>query len=127
MNYALSAVTMLNKLGYDQPIGREWLEKLKQDKNIVLPKTYTEFMELMADCPLLDTSNLWVGKMAHKVSACIPCTFYDQLQEMISDRKDRWSNRPGKYERSLYELFQLPTKRWPEKIDNYLVIGSDYR
>lgn len=126
MNYALSAVTMLNKLGYDQPTGREWLEKLKQDKNIVLPKIYTEFMELMVDCPLLDTSNLWVGKMAHKVSACIPCTFYDQLQEMIGDRKDHWSNRPGKYERSLYELFQLPTEEWPERIDNYLVIGSDY-
>ena len=126
MDYALSAVTMLNKLGYDQPIGREWLEKLKQDKNIALPITYTEFMELMVDCPLLDTSNLWVGKMAHKVSACIPCTFYDQLQEMIDDRKDRWSNRPGRYERSLYELFQLPTEEWPERIDNYLVIGSDY-
>ena len=45
MDYALSAVTMLNKLGYGQPTGREWLEKLKQDKNIVLPKIYTEFME----------------------------------------------------------------------------------
>lgn len=126
MNYDLSAVTMLNKLGYDRPTGREWLEKLKQDKNIVLPKTYTEFMELMVDCPLLGTSNLWVGKMAHKGATFIPRTFYDQLQEMIDDRKDRWSKRPGKYERSLYELFQLPAAEWPEKIDNYLMIGSDY-
>lgn len=126
MNYDLSAVTMLNKLGYDQPTGREWIEKLKQDKNIVLPKTYTEFMELMVDCPLLGTSNLWVGKMAHRGAALVPQTFYDQLQEMIDDRKDRWSKRPGKYERSLYELFQLPKTEWPEKIDNYLMIGSDY-
>ena len=126
MNYDLSAVTMLNKLGYDRPAGREWLEKLKQDKNIVLPKTYTEFMELMVDCPLLGTSNLWVGKMAHTGVAIIPMTFYDQLREMIDDRKGQWSKRPGKYERSLYELFQLPAEEWPEKIDNYLVIGSDY-
>lgn len=126
MNYDLSAVTMLNKLGYDRPTGREWLEKLKQDKNIVLPKTYTEFMELMVDCPLLGTSNLWVGKMAHKGAAIIPRTFYDQLREMIDDRKGQWSKRPGKYERSLYELFQLPAEEWTEKIDNYLVIGSDY-
>lgn len=126
MNYDLSAVTMLNKLGYDQPVGREWLEKLKQDKQISLPETYMEFMELMVDCPLLGTSNLWVGKMAHKGAALIPWTFYDELQERIDDQKNCWSKRPGKYERSLYELFQLPTEEWPERIDNYLVIGSDY-
>ncbi|GFI11751.1 hypothetical protein IMSAGC007_04228 [Lachnospiraceae bacterium] len=126
MKYDLSAVEMLKMLGYDQPTGREWLEKLKQEKQISLPKAYTEFMELMVDCPLLGTSNLWIGKMEHKMSACIPCTFYDQLQEMIDDRKGRWSKRPGRYERSLYDLFQLPAEEWLQAVDNYLVIGSDY-
>ena len=78
------------------------------------------------DCPLLGTSNLWIGKMEHKTSAHIPCTFYDQLQEMIDDRKNRWSKRPGRYERSLYDLFQLPVEEWSQAVDNYLVIGSDY-
>lgn len=126
MKYDLSAVEMLKMLGYDQPTGREWLEKLKQEKQISLPKAYIEFMELMADCPLLRTSNLWIGKMEHKTSARIPCTFYDQLQEMIDDRKDRWSKRMGKYEKSLYELSQLPAEEWPERVEDYLVIGSDY-
>ncbi len=126
MIYDLSAVAILHKLGYDQPTGRKWLETLKQDKKIDMPKSYMEFMELMVDCPLLGTSNLWVGKMEHKASACIPRTFYDQLQEMIDDRKDRWSKRPGKYERALYHLFQLPAEEWPQEADNYLVIGSDY-
>ena len=126
MKYDLSAVEMLKMLGYDQPTGGEWLEKLKQEKQISLPKAYIEFMELMVDCPLLGTSNLWIGKMEHKTSAHIPCTFYDQLQEMIDDRKGRWSKRPGKYERSLYDLFQLPAEEWSQTVDNYLVIGSDY-
>ena len=126
MIYDLSAVAILHKLGYDHPTGRKWLETLKQDKKIDMPKSYMEFMELMVDCPLLGTSNLWVGKMEHKASACIPRTFYDQLQEMIDDRKDRWSKRPGKYERALYHLFQLPAEEWPQEADNYLVIGSDY-
>ena len=81
MKYDLSAVEMLKMLGYDQPTGGEWLEKLKLEKQIRLPKAYIEFMELMVDCPLLGTSNLWIGKMEHKTSANIPCTFYDQLQE----------------------------------------------
>lgn len=126
MRYNLSAVEMLKILGYNQPIGREWLKKIEQSKNISLPKVYSEFMELMVDCPLLSTSNLWVGKMAHKTSMCIPHTFYDQIQEIINNRKDRWSKRPGKYERTLYELSQLPTEKWSEKIGDYLLIGSDY-
>lgn len=126
MKYNLSAAEMLKMLGYDQPTGREWLEKLKLEKQISLPKAYIEFMKLMVDCPLLGTSNLWIGKMEHKTSANIPCTFYDQLQEMKDDRKNRWSKRPGKYERSLYDLFQLPVEEWSRMVDNYLVIGSDY-
>lgn len=126
MNYSLSAVEMLRILGYNQPTGIEWLEKLKQDKHISLPKTYAEFMELMADCPLLATSNLWVGKMEHRATPRIPRTYYDELWEMINDRKDRWSKHPGKHERALYELSELPTERWKETVNNYLIIGSDY-
>lgn len=32
MKYNLSAAEMLKMLGYDQPTGREWLEKLKLEK-----------------------------------------------------------------------------------------------
>ena len=66
MQYNLSAVEMLRILGYTQSTSTEWLKKLEQDNYIKLPKTYTEFMELMADCPLLATSNLWVGKMERR-------------------------------------------------------------
>lgn len=126
MEYDLSAITMLKLLGYDQPVGKAWLEKLKQDNAINLPKTYEAFMMLAVDSPLLGTSNLWVGKMAHKAPACLPRTFYSQIQEMIASRQGRWSKRPGKYERTLYELSQLPVEKWQERFDDYLLIGSDY-
>lgn len=124
MQYNLSAVEMLKILGYNQPASGEWLEKLKQ--NNPLPKTYTEFMELMADCPLLATSNLWVGKMERRNILRLPHTYYDELLEIIDGHKGRWSKRPSKQERALYELSQLPTEQWQEKIVNYFVIGSDY-
>ena len=111
MHYQLSATGMLRLLGYNQPIGAGWLEQLKQDKQINLPKTYTEFMELMVDCPLLSTSNLWVGKMERRAAMRIPHTYYDELR---------------KQERALYELSQLPTEQWEKTAENYLVIGSDY-
>ena len=94
MHYQLSAIGMLRLLGYNQPIGTGWLEQLKQDKQINLPKTYTEFMELMVDCPLLSTSNLWVGKMK-RAAMRIPHTYYDELRERIDDYKGRWSKRPA--------------------------------
>lgn len=127
MQYNLSAVEMLRILGYNQTVGREWIEKLEQDNHISLPKTYIEFMELMVDCSLLATSNLWVGKMERNSAIPrIPRTYYDELSEMIDDLKGRWPKRPGKYERALYELSQLPAEQWQGKIGNYLVIGSDY-
>jgi len=126
MRYNLSAVEMLRILGYNQPTSGEWLEKLKQDNHISLPKTYTEFMELMADCPLLATSNLWVGKMEHRAVPRIPHTYYEELRKMIDDREGRWSKRPSKHERALYELSQLPMAQWMEMVNNYLIIGSDY-
>ena len=116
MQYNLSAVEMLKILGYNQPASGEWLEKLKQ--NNPLPKTYTEFMELMADCPLLATSNLWVGKMERRNILRLPHTYYDELLEIIDGHKGRWSKRPSKQERALYELSQLPTEQWQEKIVN---------
>lgn len=127
MQYDLSAVEMLRILGYDQPTSVEWLEKLKQDNYICLPKTYIEFMELMADCPLLATSNLWVGKLERRSAIPrIPHTYHEELREMIDDHEGRWSKRPGKQERALYELSQLPVAQWMETVDNYLIIGSDY-
>lgn len=122
MEYELTAAGILNRLGYRESTGAEWLEDLKRDRR--LPEVYTAFLELTADTPLLGTSDLWTGKMSHGV--CVPGTYYDELREAIEDRKDRWPKRPGKYEKALYALSQLPAVDWPEQAEDYLLIGSDY-
>ncbi len=121
MQYDLSAAGILRRLGFGQPVHTEWLEKLKQ--TYPLPKVYEEFLTLAANCPVLGTSDLWTGKMAHGMSAPHG-TFFDQLQEEISDRTGRWRTPPTQYESALLALAPLPREQWPLK--DYLLIGSDY-
>lgn len=122
IKYDLSAMEILKILGYSQQTDVQWLAQLKQKFN--LPKIYSDFLEIMADCPLLGTANLWTGQMAH--AACTPLTLYETLQAEIDDRNGNWPKRPGKYERTLCELSQLSLAEWPARLENYLLIGSDY-
>lgn len=98
MQYNLSAVEMLRILGYTQLTTEEWLEKLKQDNHISLPKTYMEFMELMADCPLLATSNLWVGKKERRGAPRIPLDILSLSMEVLQNsfQRDREIRHPSK-------------------------------
>lgn len=121
MKYDLSALEMIKLLGYNRSIGQAWLEKIKQKNQILLPKTYCEFMEFAVDCPLLATSDLWIGRM--NPTECNPLMFHDMIQEIIDDGKGSWSNPPSKYEQNLSKLSQLSREQWPE---DYLLIGSDY-
>lgn len=123
MTYELSAAALLGQLGYCQPTGRDWLAQWKQERNMALPEAYSTFMETAMDCPLLGTSDLWTGKMAHGV--CLPGTLYDQVQEEIDDRKGQWADsEPG--EALLHELSQRPWEEWPKVLPDFVLIGSDY-
>lgn len=124
MKYDLSALEIIKILGYNHPVGQKWLEKIKLKNQVNLPVTYCNFMEFAVDCPLFHTSDLWVGKMVPAVYE--PWMFYELIQETIDDRKGLWKSPLSKYESLLYELSQLPREQWPEKLDNYLLIGSDY-
>lgn len=124
MKYDLSAVELLKGLGYDQPAGRGWVERVKQQLALDLPEVYCTFMELAAGCPVLGTSNLWTGQMTHGV--CTPDTLYHLLQEEIEARKGAWKSPLGAYEKLLQTLFQRPEEEWPQVLPNYLLIGSDY-
>jgi hypothetical protein len=124
MKYDLSALEIIKILGYNHPVGQKWLEKIKLKNQVNLPVTYCNFMEFAVDCPLFHTSDLWVGKMVPTVYK--PWMFYELIQETIDDRKGLWKSPLSKYESLLYELSQLPREQWPEKLDDYLLIGSDY-
>lgn len=59
MQYNLTAIEILQHLGFDAPLGRQTLETLKKKYDIPLPKVYRTFMEKAIDCPVLGTSDLW--------------------------------------------------------------------
>lgn len=59
MQYNLTAIEILQHLGFDAPLGRQTLETLKKKYDIPLPKVYRTFMEKAMDCPVLGTSDLW--------------------------------------------------------------------
>ncbi len=119
IQYELSAVELLKRLGYEEPSGREELENFMQEKGVRLPKVYREFMELAMDCPMLETSDLWTGRL--------PYFFYEEIEEGIEDQKADWEKNPEEYNEGGYHLFyQFPKERWEEKSCDYLEIGSDY-
>lgn len=117
MKYNLPPLEMIKLLGCTHPTGREWLEYLKRENQVLLPKTYYDFIEYAAGCPLFATSDLWVGRTLPL--ARTPRMFHAQLLEDMDARKECRSN----YERDLSRLEQLPREQWPE---DYLLIGSDY-
>ena len=98
MQYNLSAVEMLRILGYTQLTTEEWLEKLKQDNHISLPKTYMEFMELMADCPLLATSKKKKKKKERRGAPRIPLDILSLSMEVLQNsfQRDREIRHPSK-------------------------------
>lgn len=125
MKYDLSAVEILRFLGYDKPVGKEALEAWMQEKGTSFPKVYCEFMELAMNCPMLETADLWVGRMGNFTMK--PWFLYDEIEEEIEDQKKAWGKNSANYETSVYYSFsQIPREQWREKVEDYLEIGSDY-
>lgn len=117
MKYDLSAVELLRILGYTEPVGTDFLETLKEQ--YLLPKAYCNFMELAYDCPMLETSDIWLtdGQV---------CTWYDALQQRIADDAPYWEKNPDTQDTQYYPLSKIPQEEWAEHIPNLLLIGSDY-
>ena len=119
MQYDLSAVEILNILGYNKSVGKPFLETIKQKYQISLPKRYCDFMEIAWHCPMLETCDVWVMNDFMK-------TFYEQVQEMIKDQTWYWEKNPETREGEFYKLSQIPVEQWAAHIPNLFLIGSDY-
>lgn len=118
MRYDLSATEILKRLGYQQLVGTERLKQWMEEKEIIFPKVYCEFMEVAMDCPMLETADLWVGQMGNIMKA--PWFFYEEIEEQLED----WGED---VESSEYGPFsKLPKERWGEIVSDFLQIGSDY-
>lgn len=126
MEYHLTALEILHILGFTTPTGKDWLENLKQQYHLPLPKVYEEFMEFAANCPLFETSHLWVGKMAVACITITPYTLYEALEENIESEKKWWKEHPEDRKGLYATLSEIPMEQWQKKIENYLLIGSDF-
>lgn len=88
IRYDLTATEILKGLGYEGTAGRERLDAFMKEKAIPLPKAYQEFMEAAMDCPMLETADLWVGKMCPFVM--MPHFLYEEIEEGIEDQRSDW-------------------------------------
>lgn len=121
MLYQQSAIDVLKTLGFSPDNGTEFLKKLRETLQMPLPQAYVDFMAYAANAPLFGTSDLWVGQMVPSLME--PYTLYSLLQEEIEDWQETWEEeRKG----VLYELSQRSEADWPELMENFLLIGSDY-
>ncbi len=124
MEYHLTALEILHLLEFTVSANKDRLKNLKQQYEIPLPKLYEDFMELAVDCPLFETANLWVGKMAGP--SMFPYTLYDCLEEDIESEKEWWEKHPEDRKGLYAELAEKPKEHWQDILKNYLIFGSDY-
>lgn len=124
MEYNLTTLDILHLFGFTAPDGKNWVENLKKQYNLPLPKVYEDFMVFAADCPLFKTSHLWVGKMAGP--SISPFTLYEGLEENIESEKEWWEEHPEDCEGLYAVLSKIPIEKWQDTLENYLLIGSDF-
>lgn len=124
MLYQLSATDVLKKLGFSSENGTEFLKKLRETLQLPLPQVYADFMAYAANAPLFGTSDLWVGQMVPSLMESY--TLYSLLQEEIEDWQETWEEEEEERKGVLYELSQRSEADWPELMENFLLIGSDY-
>lgn len=124
MLYQQSAIHVLKTLGFSPDNGTEFLKKLRETLQMPLPQAYVDFMAYAANAPLFGTSDLWVGQMVPSLME--PYTLYSLLQEEIEDWQETWEEEEEERKGVLYELSQRSEADWPELMENFLLIGSDY-
>ena len=111
VNYELSALEILKILG-GKPSPNYTADPM-------IPAMLNEFLSMAKDNPLFATPDIHVDRETY--------FSYESIQERIEEDKEYWESHPGECEEDAYYPFsQLPRERWPEKVANYLHIGSDY-
>ncbi len=119
--YDLTAVEILKLLGYTEPVGKDALLQAEREKNLKLPPALFEFWSLAADCPLFRTADIWTKKGEFFWFS------YDSIQEWIDSDKEYWEKSPQDYTgNEYYQLYRLPREQWESRVQNYLLIGSDF-
>lgn len=116
--YNLTVTEILEKMGYTKTKDNILNE---QQKGIVLPAVFNDFLSLAVNTDLFSTSDVWVQTRS------MICFLYDYIEENIEDEKEYWEKDKSSAEKSeYYQFYKLPKEQWKDIVPNYLLIGSDF-
>ena len=119
IQYNPTPLDLLGFLGCTERKGETFLKEFASEHNVKLPPLLFDFLSLAWEHPLFDTSDLWVSDRLG--------FYYETLEEMIEEWAEDWKENPQDYEDDfLYQISRIPKEQWPERIPDYLQIGSDY-
>lgn len=116
--YHFTVTEILEKMGYTKTKDNILDD---QQKGIVLPAVFNDFLSLAINTNLFSTSDVWVQ------TRMLICFLYDDIEENIEDEKEYWENDNSDADKSeYYKFYKLPKEQWKEIVPNYLLIGSDF-
>lgn len=118
INYDLSVIDILHLLGYTTPAAKAKIEAFEKENNLKVPEPLFTFLSLATEQPLFSTADVWTARR--------PFFFYDEIKEWIEEDQAYWQENPTVYsDNPYYQFWQIPQSQWPERVANYLEIGSD--
>lgn len=120
IKYNLTPVEVVKLFGYTEPEAKEELELFEKENHIKLPKLLFNFLSLVRNKELLSTADIWVD------SDSLPYFSYQYIEEGIEDCKGDYDDPEFREQNAFYPYFKIPKEQWPEFVDNYLQVGSDY-
>ncbi len=120
IKYNLTPIEAVKLFGYTEPEAKEELELFEKENHIKLPKLLFNFLSLVRNKELLSTADIWVD------SDSLPYFSYQYIEEGIEDCKGDYDDPEFREQNAFYPYFKIPKEQWPEFVDNYLQVGSDY-
>lgn len=119
IRYDISVFEIVKLLKCPSPTSKQRKRKHKEQKlSADMPSVLSDFLSLIANNPLFETSDIWTNYHYF---------FYEAIAERIEDDKEYRKENPDECaDDEYYQFSLLPRETWPDKLPNYLVIGSDY-
>ena len=96
------------------------LELFEKNNHLKLPKLLFDFLSLVRNEEVLSTADIWVD------SDSLPYFSYQYIENGIEDCREDFDDPEFCKNNAFYPYSKIPKEQWPESVENYLQIGSDY-
>jgi len=122
IKYNLTPVETVKIFGYTKPAAKEELELFEKNNHLKLPQLLFDFLSLVRNEELLSDSDIYF------LTDGDPCPYfsYQYIEEGIEDCRDGFDDPEFCKGNAFYPYSRIPKEQWPELVENYLQIGSDY-